>query len=143
MKKVLVLALAAALLAGCCVSANADPNHLINVVMTTPGATVTSDWSCKPTAEALDEAVENSDGVIPEDVKFSAGRLTVMEAGAVDCEREVYDVTFKVWSTLNRAIGLFFCAEDDDTWELLSCNLGDVIEARFQAPGSYVIAVGW
>ena len=44
---------------------------------------------------------------------------------------------------MNRAIGLFFCAEEDDTWELISCNLGDVIEGRFQSPGTYVIAVGW
>ena len=95
------------------------------------------------TSGELDDAVEASDGIIPEDVKFAAGRLTVMEAGTVDCDEEVYDVSFKIWSTVNRAIGLFFCAEEDDTWELISCNLGDVIEGRFQSPGTYVIAVGW
>lgn len=143
MKKVFALALAAALLLGCRIGVHADPDHLVKVLMTTPGATVTSDWTCKPDMEALDDAVEASDGIIPEDVKFAAGRLTVMEAGTVDCDEEVYDVSFKIWSTVNRAIGLFFCAEEDDTWELISCNLGDVIEGRFQSPGTYVIAVGW
>ena len=81
--------------------------------------------------------------VIPEDVLFTPGRLTLMATGHVTCDEEVYDVSFKVWSTINRAIGLFFLADDADTWELLTCNLGDVIEGRFQAPGTYAIAVGW
>lgn len=143
MKKILALALAAILAAGCCISALADPAQLVKVVMTTPGAAVTSDWNVKPEMDVLDEAVENSDGIIPEDCKFSAGRLTVMEAGTLDCDEEVYDVTFKVWSTLKRTIGLFFCADDSDTWELVTCNFGDIIEGRFQSSGSYVIAVGW
>ena len=93
--------------------------------------------------QAQDDDDEARDGIIPEDVKIASRRLTVMEAGTVDCDEEVYDVSFKIWSTVNRAIGLFFCAEEDDTWELISCNLGDVIEGRFQSPGTYVIAVGW
>ena len=89
MKKILALALAAMLVTGCCISAFADPAQLVKVLMTTPGAVVTSDWGVKPEMDVLDDAVENSDGIIPDDCKFSAGRLTVMEAGTLECDEEV------------------------------------------------------
>lgn len=144
MKRFLALALAAVLLVcGCRIGASAEAGELVKVLMTTPGAEVTFDWSEKPEADALDAAVEDSEGVIPENAKFSAGRLTVMAAGTVTCEEEVYDVSFKVWSTLKRTIGLFFRANDSEVWELVSCNQGDVIEGRFQSAGAYAIAVGW
>lgn len=143
MKKVLAAAAAFVLLAALlCVPASAE--SLVKVLMSTPGASFQdAPKNQYPIASELDDAVENSQEVIPEDVKFAAGRLTLMAVGCVDCDEEEYDVSFKVWSTVNRAIGLFFRADDADTWELVTCNLGDVIEGRFQSPGTYAIAVGW
>ena len=72
-------------------------------------------------------------------------RETLLRTGSVTGGREVYDVTFKVWSTVNRTTGLFFRATGTDEWELISCYAGelDVIESRFYADGDYAIAVGW
>lgn len=143
MRKVLALAAALVLLVGM-VWVPVAGESLVKVLMSTPGVTCREALREKcPTADELDDAVECSRGVIPEDVLFTPGRLTLMATGHVTCDEEVYDVSFKVWSTINRAIGLFFLADDADTWELLTCNLGDVIEGRFQAPGTYAIAVGW
>ena len=61
----------------------------------------------------------------------------------IEVEEEVFDVTFKVWSTLKRTVGLFFLPEEGEVWELVTCNLGDVIEGRFEVCGTYAIVVGW
>ena len=74
---------------------------------------------------------------------FSREDITVMQTGELTCDAEDGVGTFKVWSTVDRTIGLFFLAEDAESWELLSCNLGDVIEGEFEASGTYAIVVGW
>ena len=67
----------------------------------------------------------------------------MLQSGSLECEEEVFDVTFKVWSTLKRTVGLLFLPEEGEAWELVSCNLGDVIEGRFEVCGTYAIVVGW
>lgn len=145
MKKCLAVLLTVALLAVLCVPALAEGEPLVKVLMSTDGTSVSVPIQQEnyPQTSDLDEAVENSDGIIPEDATFTPGRLTILGTGQISNDREVYDITFKVWSTVRRWIGLFFRAEGSDTWELVTCNLGDVIEGRFQTPGDYAIAVGW
>lgn len=145
MKKLLAVVLTAVLLsAAFTVPALAGNSfdELIKVLMSTPGVTVMRDSKCASAGE-LRDAIENGEDLIPEDCKLDPERITVLQTGSVACEEEVYDVSFKVWSTLNRTVGLFFRAEDSEEWELISCNLGDVIEGRFEASGSYTIVVGW
>lgn len=142
MKKILALALAAVVLALCCTGALAE-SELVKLLMCTDGTEVTIDWSCKPDAQALDDALEAGSELIPENAKFSPGRLTVMEAGTLVGGREVYDVTFRIWSTRGRTIGLFFRPQDSEVWELVTCNEGEILEGRFQSPGAYALAVGW
>ena len=67
----------------------------------------------------------------------------MLGTGNLSCEEEVYYVSFKVWSTVGRTVGLFFRAEDSEEWELISCNQGDVIEGQFETAGTYTIVVGW
>ena len=67
----------------------------------------------------------------------------MLQCGSVTCEDEVNYVTFKAWSTAKRTIALFFMEEDGEDWQLLSCNLGDVIEGCFEADDQFAIAVGW
>lgn len=140
--------LLAALIAVSCLSLVVfaeDTHDLVKVLMSTPGTTF-GDAPVAVTQEELDSAVEAAaEGIIPEDATFKPGRVTLMRSGTVVGGREVYDVTFKVWSTVNRTVGLFFRAEGSDTWELISCYAGelDVIEGRFYSDGAYAIAVGW
>lgn len=145
MKKFLAIALTAALLAGFFTVpalAGTGYDELINVLMSTPGVTVArADQGTR--AEELQEAIENGAELIPEECELVPDRITVLQTGTVSCDEEVYDVSFKVWSTLNRTVGLFFQAEDSEEWELISCNLGDVIEGRFETGGTYTIVVGW
>lgn len=144
MKKCLAVLLAVALLAALCVPASADPLIFVKVLQSTDDTSVrTPIRKDYPTADDLDEAVEASEGIIPKNATFTPGRLTLLGTGEISNDREVYDVTFKVWSTVRRWIGLFFRADGSDTWELVACNLGDVIEGRFQSAGDYAIAVGW
>ena len=144
MKKWFTLALTAALLVGVlCGSALADGgSELVQVLMSTPGVTVTPAVQGVDAAD-LDEAVENGQELIPEDCALTPGRITVLQSGSLECEEEVFDVTFKVWSTLKRTVGLLFLPEEGEAWELVTCNLGDVIEGRFEVCGTYAIVVGW
>ena len=146
MKKMLSLVLTAALLAGIfCVTAMADGSGgQVRVIMSSPDVTVTeAEKDQIPAAEDLDEAMEQGAELIPEDCKLLPGRITVLGTGNLSCEEEVYYVSFKVWSTVGRTVGLFFRAEDSEEWELISCNLGDVIEGQFETAGTYTIVVGW
>ena len=113
-----------------------------DVLMSTPGVSVERNDQ-RASAEELEEAIEAGTELIPEDCKLAPERITVLQTGRVSCDEEVYDVSFKVWSTLKRTVGLFFRAEGSEEWELISCNLGDVIEGRFEASGEYTIVVGW
>ena len=110
--------------------------------MSTPGVSVERNVQ-RASAGELEEAIEAGAELIPEDCKLDPERITVLQTGRVSCDEEVYDVSFKVWSTLNRTVGLFFRADGCEEWELISCNLGDVIEGRFEASGEYTIVVGW
>ena len=96
-----------------------------------------------PTAQELDDAIEAGAERIPSGCKLAPGRVTLMDTGSLSSTDAVYSVTFKVWSTQKRTIGLFFRAEGSESWELATCNLGDVIEGRFETGGTYAIAVGW
>ena len=147
MKKVLALLLAALLAVSCfgAVCFAEDTHDLVKVLMSTPGTTF-GDCATAVSQAELDSAVEAAaEGVIPTGATFKPGRVTLLHSGSVIGGREVYDVTFKVWSTINRTTGLFFRAEGADSWELISCYAGelDVIEGRFYANGDYAIAVGW
>lgn len=145
MKKCFAVLLTAALLVMLCVPALAESEPLVKVLMSSNGTSVSAPIQKDyPTTDDLGEAVEKGEDVIPEDASLIPGRLTILGTGHIsNDEREIYDVSFKVWSTARRSIGLFFRAEDTDTWELITCNLGDVIEGRFQSAGDYAIAVGW
>lgn len=147
MKKFFAMLLAALLAVSCfsvvCFAENT--RDLVKVLMSTPGTTFGED-AVAVSREELDSAVENAaEGVIPAGATFQPGRVTLLRTGSVTGGREVYDVTFKVWSTVNRTTGLFFRATGTDEWELISCYAGelDVIEGRFYADGDYAIAVGW
>ena len=144
MKKCLSLILSVLLAAFFPFSAFAEGNtgDLVKVLMSTPGVTVgRSDDS--PSAQELDDAAEAGSELVPEGSKLTPGRITLLHTGTLRCQEEVYDVTFKVWSTRNRTIGLFFLAEDEEDWQLITCNQGDVIEGRFTCSGTFAIAVGW
>ena len=145
MKKLLAVVLAALLLGGAFTTpalARSSYDELIYVLMSTPGVSVERNDQ-RASAEELEEAIEAGAELIPEDCKLAPERITVLQTGRVSCDEEVYDVSFKVWSTLKRTVGLFFRAEGSEEWELISCNLGDVIEGRFEASGEYTIVVGW
>ena len=145
MKKMLAVVLAALLLGGVITTpalARSSYDELICVLMSTPGVSVERNVQ-RASAGELEEAIEAGAELIPEDCKLAPERITVLQTGRVSCDEEVYDVSFKVWSTLNRTVGLFFRAEDSGEWKLISCNLGDVIEGRFEASGEYTIVVGW
>lgn len=147
MKKFFAMLLAALLAVSCFSAACFAENtrDLVKVLMSTPGTTFGED-AVAVSQEELDSAVENAaEGIIPANATFKPGRVTLLRTGSVVGGREVYDVTFKVWSTVNRTTGLFFRAEGTDEWELISCYAGelDVIEGRFYANGDYAIAVGW
>ena len=145
MKKMLAVVLAALLLGGVFTTpalARSSYDELIYVLMSTPGVSVERNDQ-RASAGELEEAIEAGAELIPEDCELDPERITVLQTGRVSCDEEVYDVSFKVWSTLNRTVGLFFRAEDSGEWKLISCNLGDVIEGRFEASGEYTIVVGW
>ena len=145
MKKLLAVFLAALLLGGVLAVptlAQSSCDELIYVLMSTPGVSVDkNDQICS--AGELVEAIEAGAELIPEDCKLDPERITVLQTGYVSCDEEVFYVSFKVWSTLKRTVALFFLAEGSEEWELISCNLGDVIEGRFEAKGEYTIVVGW
>lgn len=145
MKKILSLVLAAALLCAVLAVPAAAETYLsekVRVLMSTPEVTVTGAAKCVP-AEDLADAIEDGQELIPEECKLNAKRISVLQSGSVTCEEEVNYVTFKVWSTAKRTIALFFMEEDGEDWQLLSCNLGDVIEGCFEANGQFAIVVGW
>lgn len=145
MKKWLALVLTAALLAALfAVSASAGDNDLVQILMSSQGVTaVSAQKEQSPTAQELDDAIEAGSDLIPQGCKLVPGRVTLLDARCLSCEEEVYDVSFKVWSTVKRTVGLFFRAEGEEAWQLISCNLGDVIEGRFECSGTCAIAVGW
>ena len=145
MKKILSLVLAAVLLAAVLALPAAAETYLsekVRVLMSTPEITVTGAVKCVP-AKELADAIEDGEELIGEECKLDAKRISVLQCGSVDCEDEVNYVTFKVWSTAKRTIALFFMEEDGEDWQLLSCNLGDVIEGCFEANGQFAIVVGW
>lgn len=143
MKKIMAFVLAALLLGGVfAASAFADSDELIKVLMTSPGVTVAQDAK-DVSEEDLGDAIEKGQELVGQGCKLDPERITLLQTGSVACEEEVYHVSFKVWSTLDRTVGLFFRAEEGENWELIACNLGDVIEGRFEASGSYAIVVGW
>ncbi len=145
MKKLLAVVLAALLLGGVLtvpVLAQSSYDELICVLMSTPGVSVERNDQ-RASAEELEEAIEAGTELIPEDCKLDPERITVLQTGYVSCDEEVFYVSFKVWSTLKRTVGLFFRAEGSEEWELISCNLGDVIEGGFETSGEYTIVVGW
>lgn len=143
MKRALAFALVLAMLtAVCCVPAFAESEEFIKVVMSTPEVDF-QESTDYPTAEEMDAAVEANADLVTEGLTFKPGRLTLLGTGHISCPEEVYDVTYQLWSTGGRTIGLFFQPDDGETWELISCNLGIIIEGRFETAGNYAIAVGW
>lgn len=96
-----------------------------------------------PKVEELQDAITEGSDLIPQECKLVPDRITVAYAGTLSFEEEDYDVTFKFWSTVNRTIALFFQAEGAEEWELISCNLGDVIEGHFATNGTFAITVSW
>lgn len=143
MKRILAFLLALAMLAAiCCIPALAENEKYINVVMSTPDVDF-QDASVYPTDADLDAAVEANSDLVTGELTFVPGRLTLLGTGHISCPEEVYDVTFQLWSTGGRTIGLFFLPDDGEQWELISCNLGIIIEGRFETAGTYAIAVGW
>lgn len=145
MKKWLALVLTVTVLAALFpVSASAGGNDLVKILMSSQGVTAASAQKDQaPTAQELDDAIEAGSDLIPEGCKLVPGRVSLMYTQCLSCEEEVYDVTFKVWSTLRRTVGLFFRAEGEEDWQLVTCNLGDIIEGRFQSNGTCAIVVGW
>ena len=145
MKKMLAVVLAALLLGGVFTTpalARSSYDELICVLMSTPGVSVERNDQ-RASAGELEEAIEAGAELIPENCELAPERLTVLQTGHVSCDEEVFYVSFKVWSTLKRTVGLFFRADDSEEWQLISCNLGDVIEGGFETGGDYTIAVGW
>ena len=150
MKKPICLVLVAALVAALFAVPAFAASEQINVLMTTPGVTVTPAAKyidAEELAEAIEAALEPADEedtpLIPEACKLDPERITVLQSGTFTTDWDQYYVTFKVWSTVKRTIALFFMPEDGEAWELVSCNLGDVLEGGFQSSGSYAIVVGW
>lgn len=117
-------------------------DEMFKVLMSTPGVKVTR-INTFPKAEELRDAITGGDDLIPGSCKLDPERITVVQAGKLSFEEEDYYVTFKFWSSVNRTIALFFLAEDAEEWEMISCNLGDVIEGYFTANGTYAITVSW
>lgn len=143
MKKWLALVLTATLLAALFAApAAAESTDLVKILASTPELTA-GESSQSPTAQELDDAIEAGSELIPEGCKLTPGRVTLLYTQDLSCEREVYDVSFKVWSSLNRTVGLFFRAEGEDSWQLVACCQGDVIEGRFETTGTCAIVVGW
>lgn len=143
MKKWLALVLTAALLAALFAApAAAESTDLVKILASTPNLT-SGKGSHSPTAQELDDAIDAGSELIPEGSALTPGRVTLLYTQDLSCEREVYDVSFKVWSTLERTVGLFFLAEGEDTWQLITCCQGDVIEGRFEESGTCAIVVGW
>lgn len=143
MKRALAFALVFAMLAAVCgVAAFADGWNGINVVMSTPEVDFQKSTDY-PTAEEMDAAVEANPELVTEGLTFIPGRLTLLGTGHISCPEEVYDVTFQHWSTGGRTIGLFFQPDGEEDWVLIACNLGIIIEGRFETAGNYAIAVGW
>ena len=145
MKKLLSIVLAAALLLGVfCVPALAEEADMIKLLMSTPGVTLSQpDKAQCASAEELDDAAERGAELVPADCKLVPGRITVLQTKNICCEEEVYNVTFKVWTTAGRTVALFFRAQDGESWELVTCTKGDVLEAHLEESGTYTIAVGW
>lgn len=145
MKKCLAVAAALFLLAACLyLPAQAASKKLVEVLMSTPGTTVdAAEAAQSPTADDLDDALRASSVEIAPGAKLTPGRMTLLGTGNVSSEEPDFWVSFKVWSTLERSIGLFFRADGEADWMLLAANLGDVIESAFPASGTYAIAVGW
>ena len=140
MKRIFAFLLAAFLLASLAVPCYA--NDMVKLILSTPGlSAVQAQEGVRP--QALKDAIEAGQERIPEGCKLEPERITVMQTGVLTCDAEDAVGTFKVWSTVDRTIGLFFQAEGAQDWELLCCKLGDVIEAEFFCSGTYVIAVGW
>ena len=140
MKRFIALLLTVFLLAALAVPCSA--NDLVRLILSTPGLSAAqAKEGVKP--EVLKDAIEAGQELIPAECKLDAQRITVMQTGVLTCEEEDGYGTFKVWSTVDRTIALLFLAEDSEEWVLLSCNLGDVIEAEFPCSGTYVIVVGW
>ena len=140
MKRFFALLFTAFLLAALAVPCSA--NEMVRLILSTPGiSAVQAKEGVKP--EALKDAIEAGQELVPAECKLEAERITVMQTGVLTCDAEDGVGTFKVWSTVDRTIGLFFLAEDSEDWVLLSCNLGDVIEAEFTCSGTYAIVVGW
>ena len=145
MKKFLAVVLAALLLGGVFTVpalARNSYDEMINVLMSTPGVSVEVNDQ-RVSEDELGEAIVAGGELIPEDCELVPDRITVFQTGRVSCDEEVFYVSFKVWSTLKRTVGLFFRADDSEEWQLISCNLGDVIEGGFETSGEYTIAVGW
>lgn len=149
MKKLLALGLAVVMMFVLfCVPAFAlaAPSEMVQVLMSSDNVTI-SEFAPEEKAamDDLAEALNSAEpGVIPLTCKVAADRITVMRQMNLTSEDgDVFDVSFKAWSTVGRTICLFFRAEESETWELMACNKGDVIEARFPCSGSCVVAVAW
>lgn len=151
MKRWIALVLAAAMMAALfCMPAMAetDPAKLIKILMSTDEVTlykpdVGTDITPEQMQAAIDAALEAEEEIIPEDWNITADRMTLFQRSGISCKLPVYDVTFKFWSSTNNAVCIFFLGEDSDTWELLSCEMGDVAEARFNGNGVYAITMCW
>ena len=140
MKRIFAVLLAVFLLAG--LAAPCSANEMVKLILSTPGLSAAQAKEGVQ-AEELEDAIKAGQELIPAECKLDPERITVMQTGVLTCDAEDAVGTFKVWSTVNRTIGLFFLAEDSEDWVLLSCNLGDVIEAEFTCSGTYAIVVGW
>lgn len=152
MKKLFALTMAIVMVVavlGVPASAEDGFQDLVKLLMSSENVEITDiSWDARVKMEDLDACVENLEPEqIPEGCAVKSGRLTVLQQKNIACTDygvyDVYDATFKVWSTLYTTVCLFFRAEGTDSWELLACNQGDVIEARFSQSGSYVIAMTW
>lgn len=148
MKKYISLVLAIAMTAMLlCVPAMAQEDTLIKIIMSTDQVTASISSVPEITPEemqtAVDAAWEDPEFPFPEKWNITADRMTLFQQRAISCKLPVYDVTFKFWSTIECPVCIFFLAEDSDTWELLSCEMGDVAEARFYGNGVYAITRCW
>ena len=143
MKKLIALVLTLTLLAGVfALPCFAQSDELVKVLMSDPEVVVEKLIHFPRTAE-LKDAIENGAELVPEGCKLAADRITVLHTGTLSSDEEYYYATFKVWSTLERTVALFFKPDSTGEWELVSCNLGDVIEGRFEDCGTFAITVSW
>ena len=145
MKKCFAAVTALFLLAAClCLPAQAASKKLVEVLMTTPGVTAAAAEAAQaPTDDQLDDALRACSVEIAPGAALTPGRMTLLGTGVISSDDPDFWVSFKIWSTLERSIGLFFRADGEEEWTLLAVNLGDVIESAFPASGTYAIAVGW